>query len=43
LNDRLAHRHLDLFLAGLRAGAAAEQQPLTGPGLGLDDLRALGQ
>jgi AcrR family transcriptional regulator len=42
LNDRLAHRHLDLVLAGLRAGPAAERQPFTAPGLSLEDLRNLG-
>jgi AcrR family transcriptional regulator len=42
-NDRLAQRHLELFLAGLRAGPAAEAQPLSGPGLSLEELRQLGQ
>jgi AcrR family transcriptional regulator len=36
LNDRLAHRHLDLVVAGLRA----EARPLSGPAMSLADLRA---
>ena len=39
LNDRLAHRHIDLVLDALRADAS--HQPLPGPALGLADVRAL--
>jgi AcrR family transcriptional regulator len=38
LEQALAHRHLDLFLAGLRGEDG--QDPLSGPALRLDDLRA---
>jgi AcrR family transcriptional regulator len=40
LDDSVAHRQLDLALAGLRASPHAE--PLSGRGLTLDDLRTLG-
>jgi hypothetical protein len=36
LNAQLAHRHLDLLVAGLRAGDAAAT--LEGPALSRDDL-----
>jgi AcrR family transcriptional regulator len=39
LDDALAHRHLQLALDGLRAGAHAD--PLPGPALSLDDLRGV--
>jgi AcrR family transcriptional regulator len=38
LNDQLAHRHLELVLAGLRPAPAGE---LPGPALTLEDLRGL--
>ena len=38
LDNRLAHRHIDLVLAGLRGGAEL-QSPLSGPALSLGDLR----
>jgi AcrR family transcriptional regulator len=41
LNDRLAHRHLDLLVSGLRAVDSADVQVLGGPLLTLQDLRAL--
>jgi AcrR family transcriptional regulator len=41
VDARLAHRHLDLFLAGMRAGRDARMPG--GPGLERSDLRALGQ
>jgi AcrR family transcriptional regulator len=40
LDRAIAHRQLDLLLAGLRADAAPVR-PLTGPALTLDDLRTL--
>ena len=42
MDSRLAHRHLDLVLAGLRAGAGPAPTPLGGPGLTLADLQHLG-
>lgn len=43
LDDALAHRQLELALAGLRADAVSETAaPLGGPALSLDDLRSLG-
>lgn len=39
LDDRLAHRHLDLVLAGLRAGDQTSH-PLPEPAMSLADLRA---
>jgi hypothetical protein len=41
LNDRLAHRHLDLLTTGLREIDTAEAEVLGGPALTLQDLRAL--
>jgi AcrR family transcriptional regulator len=41
LNDRLAHRHLDLLTTGLREIDTADAEVLGGPGLTLQDLRAL--
>jgi AcrR family transcriptional regulator len=38
LDNRLAHRHIELVLAGLRAGATPPA-PLSGPALSLGDLR----
>jgi AcrR family transcriptional regulator len=38
LDNRLAHRHIELVLAGLR-GDAAPPAPLSGPALSLGDLR----
>jgi AcrR family transcriptional regulator len=40
LDEQLAHRHLDLFVAGLRA-VSAQRAPLEGPRLERSDLRAL--
>src|SRR5262249_28503376 len=40
LDRAIAHRHLDLLLAGLRANRA-QPVPLAGPALTLDDLRAI--
>lgn len=40
LDQAIAHRHLDLLLAGLRADGA-QLAPLPGPALTLDDLRAI--
>jgi hypothetical protein len=39
LDGALAHRHLQLVIDGLRAGAHAE--PLPGPALSLDGLRSV--
>ena len=39
LDDRLAHRHIELLVQGLRP-AGAQAAPLPGPALGLDELRA---
>ena len=39
MDSRLAHRHLDLVLAGLRGGQE-QAAPLGGPALSLADLRA---
>jgi hypothetical protein len=42
LDQRLAHRHLELVLAGLRAGPAGLMtEPLPGPRLTLEGLRHL--
>jgi AcrR family transcriptional regulator len=41
LNDRLAHRHLDLLIEGLRAKDTADAGVLGGPAMTLEDLRAL--
>jgi AcrR family transcriptional regulator len=41
MDSALAHRHLDLVLAGLRASSASKAAPLSGPALSLADLRAL--
>jgi AcrR family transcriptional regulator len=41
LNDRLAHRHLDLLTTGLREIDTADAKVLGGPALTLQDLRAL--
>ncbi|HEX8996000.1 MAG TPA: helix-turn-helix domain-containing protein [Ktedonobacterales bacterium] len=40
LDQAIAHRQLDILLAGLRAGAA-QATPLPGPALTLDDLQAI--
>jgi AcrR family transcriptional regulator len=42
LGRRLAHRHLDLLLAGLRVGSALEND-LGDAGLTLDEIQALGR
>ena len=42
LDNRLAHRHLELLLDGLRAGRAGPSAPLPGPALSLAELRAAG-
>jgi len=42
LDDRLAHRHLDLLIAGLRAAHDRAAAPLPEPALTLADLRAMG-
>jgi AcrR family transcriptional regulator len=42
LDASLAHRHLDLVLAGLRAGSDAGTGRLSGPALSLTDLQRLG-
>ncbi|HEU5158971.1 MAG TPA: helix-turn-helix domain-containing protein [Streptosporangiaceae bacterium] len=40
LNDRLAHRHLDLLIDGLRTGGPDAARPaVAGPAVTLDDLR----
>lgn len=39
MQDEIAHRHADLFLAGLRTEPSSE--PLPGPALELDDLQKL--
>jgi AcrR family transcriptional regulator len=41
LNDRLAHRHVDLLITGLQETDSADAEVLSGPALTLDDLRAL--
>lgn len=41
LDDRLAHRHLDLLLDGLRATSDRFAGPLPGPAMTLADLRAM--
>jgi AcrR family transcriptional regulator len=40
LNDRLAHRHLELLIGGLRADGA-DRPAVGGPGMTLEDLRGL--
>lgn len=40
VNDRLAHRHLDLVLAGLRSSNPS-RAPLPGPAMTFEDLRAM--
>lgn len=40
LDQAIAHRHLDLLLAGLHANGG-QPGPLTGPALSLEDLRAI--
>lgn len=42
LNDRLAHRHLDLLIAGLRP-KGSRRKPPSGPALTQADLRAIRQ
>jgi len=42
VNRRLAHRHLDLVLDGLRSRAAPEA-PLAGPAMTFDDLAAMAE
>jgi AcrR family transcriptional regulator len=42
LDNRLAHRHLELLLDGLRADRAGPASPLPGPALTLADLLAVG-
>ena len=42
LDNGLAHRHLDLVLAGLRAGAESATTPLGGPRVTLEQLRSAG-
>jgi AcrR family transcriptional regulator len=42
LDNRLAHRHLELLLDGLRADRAAPAAPLPEPALTLEDLLAAG-
>lgn len=42
LDNRLAHRHLDLLLDGLRADAAVPAERLPGPALSLAELLAAG-
>jgi hypothetical protein len=41
LNDRLAHRHLDLFIEGLRP--KGRRRRLSGPALSREDLLRLRQ
>jgi len=41
LDDRLAHRHLDLLIAGLQVGHDRSAAPLPGPAMTLADLRAM--
>jgi AcrR family transcriptional regulator len=41
INDRLAHRHLDLLISGFRPGADRAAEALTGPALTLGDVRGL--
>jgi AcrR family transcriptional regulator len=40
LDDRLAHRHVDLFVQGLRGAAVGDTEPLAGPAMSLSDLRS---
>jgi AcrR family transcriptional regulator len=39
LDERLAHRHVELLVQGLRPAALAGSDALPGPALGLDELR----
>ena len=39
LDERLAHRHVELLVQGLRPRALELTDTLPGPALGLDDLR----
>jgi AcrR family transcriptional regulator len=39
LDDRLAHRHVDLFVQGLRGANAPAMKPLPDPAMSLADLR----
>ncbi|HEX6542183.1 MAG TPA: helix-turn-helix domain-containing protein [Ktedonobacterales bacterium] len=41
MNDRLAHRHLDLLIDGLRADQHRFVTPLPGPAISLANLRAM--
>jgi hypothetical protein len=41
LDDRLAHRHLDLLIDGLRAAHSHSAATLPGPAMTLADLRAM--
>jgi AcrR family transcriptional regulator len=41
LNDRLAHRHIDLLAVGLQESETANAAVLGGPAMTLEDLRAL--
>lgn len=41
LKDELAERHLELFIRGLRTGAAEEGGELSGPALSREDLREM--
>jgi AcrR family transcriptional regulator len=42
LETNLAHRHLDLFIAGLRSEAESASGPLAGPSMTLGQLQNLG-
>jgi AcrR family transcriptional regulator len=42
LETNLAHRHLDLFIAGLRSEAESASEPLAGPSMTLGQLQGLG-
>jgi AcrR family transcriptional regulator len=41
LGDRLAHRHLELLVTGLRKADEGATEPLGGPAMTLDDLRGV--
>jgi len=41
LGDRLAHRHLDVLLDGLRSACNANGETLSGPALTIEDLRSV--
>jgi AcrR family transcriptional regulator len=43
LDNRLAHRHLDLLLDGMRANAWSETAELSGPAMTLEALQELGR